>query len=127
MTISPNTPTVESISSPNDFLEQISPEQDVNLVNDEIRRYVFNISGLGVTCQQVGKNLQKASLLLKVNFVGTLRYTPFFSSSEFATLADDVLENTIFNLIWEANLGEVNLTTRPRVIALPPSRGKTNL
>ena len=77
MTISPNTPTVESISSPNDFLEQISPEQDVNLVNDEIRRYVFNISGLGVTCQQVGKNLQKASLLLKVNFVETLRYTPF--------------------------------------------------
>ena len=77
MTISPNTPTVESISSPNDFLEQISPEQDVNLVNDEIRRYVFNISGLCATCQQVAKKLQKASLLLKVNFVETLRYTPF--------------------------------------------------
>ena len=37
MTISPNTPTVESVFTPNDVSERISPEHDVNLVENEIR------------------------------------------------------------------------------------------
>ena len=50
-----------------------------------------------------------------------------YSSSEFATLAEDVLENTIRNIICAANIGEVNLTTKPRTIALPSSRAKKGL
>ncbi|XP_028409059.1 cilia- and flagella-associated protein 65-like [Dendronephthya gigantea] len=86
VTISPNTPTIESLSSRNEALEETPVERSINHINNEIK-----------------------------------------SSSEFATLAEEVLENTILNLMWEANLGEVNLTTRPRVIALPPSRGKASV
>lgn len=32
-----------------------------------------------------------------------------------------VLENTLQNILVEASCGEVVLTARPRVIALPPS------
>lgn len=32
-----------------------------------------------------------------------------------------VLENTLQNILMEASRGEVVLTARPRVIALPPS------
>ncbi|XP_038048739.1 cilia- and flagella-associated protein 65-like [Patiria miniata] len=40
---------------------------------------------------------------------------------EFATLLESVLENSLFNIITEASHGEINLTARPRLIALPPS------
>ncbi|XP_071497349.1 cilia- and flagella-associated protein 65-like [Diadema antillarum] len=40
---------------------------------------------------------------------------------EFATSLESVLENTIFNVIMESFRGEVNLSARPRLIALPPS------
>ncbi|XP_032045948.1 cilia- and flagella-associated protein 65 [Aythya fuligula] len=39
----------------------------------------------------------------------------------FGTLAELVLENTLQNILLEASRGEVVLTARPRVIALPPS------
>ncbi|KAE8581375.1 hypothetical protein XENTR_v10024768 [Xenopus tropicalis] len=38
----------------------------------------------------------------------------------FSHLVESVLENTLLNILTEANRGEVVLTTRPRVIALPP-------
>ncbi|KAM8934038.1 LOW QUALITY PROTEIN: cilia- and flagella-associated protein 65 [Pelodytes ibericus] len=43
----------------------------------------------------------------------------------FSLLVESVLENTLQNIMIEANRGEVVLTARPRVIALPPvtSRG----
>ncbi|XP_053327812.1 cilia- and flagella-associated protein 65 [Spea bombifrons] len=41
-------------------------------------------------------------------------------SPGFAHLAESVLENTLQNILIEANRGEVVLTARPRVIALPP-------
>lgn len=41
---------------------------------------------------------------------------------EFESLVESVLENSILNLLTEANCGEVNLTLRSRVIALPPNR-----
>lgn len=41
---------------------------------------------------------------------------------EFQSLVESVLENSLHNLLTEANHGEVNLTARNRVIALPPSR-----
>ncbi|XP_019617941.1 PREDICTED: cilia- and flagella-associated protein 65-like [Branchiostoma belcheri] len=40
---------------------------------------------------------------------------------EFASLLEDVIENTMANIMMEASRGEVNLTARPRIIALPPS------
>ncbi|KAI1899114.1 hypothetical protein AGOR_G00058210 [Albula goreensis] len=42
-------------------------------------------------------------------------------SPEFADLVEDVLLNTLQNLMTEAFLGELLLTARPRTIALPPS------
>uniref|UniRef100_A0A493T5U6 Cilia and flagella associated protein 65 n=2 Tax=Anas platyrhynchos platyrhynchos TaxID=8840 RepID=A0A493T5U6_ANAPP len=39
----------------------------------------------------------------------------------FGTLVELVLENTLQNILLEASRGEVVLTARPRVIALPPS------
>ncbi|KYO24080.1 coiled-coil domain-containing protein 108 isoform A [Alligator mississippiensis] len=39
----------------------------------------------------------------------------------FRTLAELVLENTLQNILHEASRGEVVLTARPRVIALPPA------
>ncbi|XP_069472961.1 cilia- and flagella-associated protein 65 [Ambystoma mexicanum] len=38
----------------------------------------------------------------------------------FSILLESILENTLQNIITEANRGEVVLTARPRVIALPP-------
>ncbi|XP_064167568.1 cilia- and flagella-associated protein 65 [Anguilla rostrata] len=43
---------------------------------------------------------------------------------EFADLVEDVLLNTLQNLMTEAFLGEVLLTARPRTIALPPSSAR---
>lgn len=43
---------------------------------------------------------------------------------EFQSLVESVLENSLLNLLTEANNGEVNLTARTRVIALPPTRNK---
>lgn len=41
---------------------------------------------------------------------------------EFESLVESILENSLLNLLTEANHGEVNLTSRTRVIALPPNR-----
>ncbi|KAK7168813.1 hypothetical protein R3I93_004958 [Phoxinus phoxinus] len=47
---------------------------------------------------------------------------------EFCDLMEDILLNTLQNLMMEAFLGELVLTTRPRIIALPPSSSrKTSL
>ncbi|XP_033103427.1 cilia- and flagella-associated protein 65-like [Anneissia japonica] len=40
---------------------------------------------------------------------------------EFGNFLESILENSIFNVITEAFQGSVNLTARPRIIALPPS------
>ena len=45
----------------------------------------------------------------------------YFSSDELSNLLDEIFENTIFNLMSEASRGEINVTARPRLIALPPS------
>ncbi|XP_053554126.1 cilia- and flagella-associated protein 65 [Bombina bombina] len=44
----------------------------------------------------------------------------------FACLIESILENTLQNIMIEANRGEVVLTTRPRVIALPPTTPRGN-
>ncbi|XP_072274117.1 cilia- and flagella-associated protein 65 [Pyxicephalus adspersus] len=46
----------------------------------------------------------------------TIKRAPLFSQ-----LVESILENTLQNIMAEANRGEVVLTTRPRVIALPPA------
>ncbi|KAJ8383584.1 hypothetical protein AAFF_G00216570 [Aldrovandia affinis] len=43
---------------------------------------------------------------------------------EFSDLVEDVLLNTLQNLMTEAFLGELLLTARPRTIALPPSSSR---
>ncbi|XP_067299570.1 cilia- and flagella-associated protein 65 [Pseudorasbora parva] len=45
---------------------------------------------------------------------------------EFCDLLEDILLNTLQNLMTEAFLGELVLTTRPRIIALPPSSSRRN-
>ncbi|XP_073768570.1 cilia- and flagella-associated protein 65 isoform X2 [Danio rerio] len=43
---------------------------------------------------------------------------------EFCDLLEDILLNTLQNLMMEAFLGELVLTTRPRIIALPPTSSR---
>lgn len=50
-----------------------------------------------------------------------VKRTPMFSQ-----LVEAILENTLQNIMTEANRGEVVLTTRPRVIALPPATPRGN-
>ncbi|KAL0985623.1 hypothetical protein UPYG_G00159560 [Umbra pygmaea] len=45
---------------------------------------------------------------------------------EFCDLAEDVLLNTLQNLMMEAFLGELVLTARPRIITLPPISRRTS-
>ncbi|XP_074857085.1 cilia- and flagella-associated protein 65 [Carettochelys insculpta] len=45
----------------------------------------------------------------------------------FRTLVELVLENTLQNIMVEASRGEVVLTTRPRVIALPPASAQRGI
>ncbi|XP_073503479.1 cilia- and flagella-associated protein 65 isoform X2 [Phyllobates terribilis] len=46
--------------------------------------------------------------------------TSIIRTPVFSQLVEAILENTLQNIMTEANRGEVVLTTRPRVIALPP-------
>ena len=48
------------------------------------------------------------------------------SHPHFGVILDDVLSEIVGNVMKEAVLGEVLLTTRPRIVALPPS-SKPNL
>ncbi|KAG9271575.1 cilia- and flagella-associated protein 65 isoform X1 [Astyanax mexicanus] len=47
-------------------------------------------------------------------------------SPEFGDLMEEILLNTLQNLMTEAFLGELVLTARPRIIALPPSSARKN-
>nr|XP_029506434.1 cilia- and flagella-associated protein 65-like [Oncorhynchus nerka] len=51
----------------------------------------------------------------QLNVQETIRRLP-----EFCDVTEEVLLNTLQNLMMEAFLGELVLTTRPRIIALPP-------
>ncbi|CAF4621922.1 unnamed protein product, partial [Rotaria magnacalcarata] len=42
-------------------------------------------------------------------------------------LTEDVLENTLWNILQEAYHSEFSLTARPRLIALPPKRQSSSL
>lgn len=45
-------------------------------------------------------------------------------STIFGSILEDILSSTLSNIMEEAAKGEVVLTSRPRVVALPPSTGK---
>ncbi|XP_030642525.1 cilia- and flagella-associated protein 65 [Chanos chanos] len=47
-------------------------------------------------------------------------------SAEFGELVEDILLNTLQNLMMEAFLGELDLTAKPRIIALPPISPRRN-
>lgn len=47
-------------------------------------------------------------------------------SAEFGDLMEEILLNTLQNLMTEAFLGELVLTARPRIIALPPCSARRN-
>lgn len=62
------------------------------------------------------------SFLLDFNSVVLFWFVSCFRLPEFESLVESILENSLLNLLTEANRGEVNLTSRTRVIALPPNR-----
>ncbi|XP_019896730.2 cilia- and flagella-associated protein 65 isoform X1 [Esox lucius] len=70
------------------------------------------LCGAEVTGSQIQEAVKKEHQL---NVQETIRRLP-----EFCDLAEEVLLNTIQNLMVEAFLGELVLTARPRIIALPP-------
>ncbi|CAF4088418.1 unnamed protein product, partial [Adineta steineri] len=49
------------------------------------------------------------------------------SNPNITSLMEDVLENTIWNILQEAYHSEFSLTARPRLIALPPKRQSPSL
>lgn len=62
---------------------------------------------------------QYQSLLLSIGQL--LKFC--FRMPSFANVVEDVIENTLMNILLEAANGEVNITARPRLIALPPRKG----
>ncbi|XP_056308541.1 cilia- and flagella-associated protein 65-like, partial [Danio aesculapii] len=66
--------------------------------------------------QETLTELQKE---IKIKVQESIRRLP-----EFCDLVEDILLNTLQNLMMEAFLGELMLTTRPRIIALPPSSSR---
>ncbi|XP_050976101.1 cilia- and flagella-associated protein 65 [Labeo rohita] len=70
-------------------------------------------------CDQ--ESLKEVQEEIKVKVQESIRRLP-----EFYDLVEDILLNTLQNLMTEAFLGELVLTTRPRIIALPPSSSRQN-
>ncbi|XP_052004731.1 cilia- and flagella-associated protein 65 [Xyrauchen texanus] len=68
-------------------------------------------------CEQY--SLQELPRELKMKVQESIRRLP-----EFCDLVEDILLNTLQNLMMEAFLGELVLTARPRIIALPPSSSR---
>ncbi|RXN28038.1 coiled-coil domain-containing protein 108 [Labeo rohita] len=71
-------------------------------------------------CDQ--ESLKEVQEEIKVKVQESIRRLP-----EFYDLVEDILLNTLQNLMTEAFLGELVLTTRPRIIALPPSSSRTSM
>lgn len=63
---------------------------------------------------------QAACLICFLIVVLCLYFCPSRQTA-FGNMVELVLENTLQNILIEASCGEVVLTARPRVIALPPS------
>lgn len=55
----------------------------------------------------------------------TSLYLSLCRSPEFGDMIEEILLNTLQNLMTEAYLGELVLTARPRVIALPPCSSRS--
>lgn len=51
----------------------------------------------------------------------------YLSSPLFGSLIENIFENTISNILTEAFNKEFSLTSRPRLIALPPKLNGTNV
>uniref|UniRef100_A0A9J8A7U6 Si:ch1073-349o24.2 n=1 Tax=Cyprinus carpio carpio TaxID=630221 RepID=A0A9J8A7U6_CYPCA len=62
-----------------------------------------------------------------LNNLSSFSLIVFCRLPEFSDLVEDILLNTLQNLMMEAFLGELVLTTRPRFITLPPSSSRTAL
>ena len=60
------------------------------------------------------------------NFVDFQTSNQIFRTSEFGTYIESCFASTIENILEEALNGEVLLTARPRVVALPPSNNFIN-
>ena len=45
----------------------------------------------------------------------------FCRNDEFRDILNEVLESTLYNILCEADYGEISLTNRPRIIVLPPN------
>ncbi|XP_016378792.1 coiled-coil domain-containing protein 108-like [Sinocyclocheilus rhinocerous] len=69
----------------------------------------------------VQESLKEVQEEIKIKVQESIRRFP-----EFSDLVEDILHNTLQNLMMEAFLGELVLTTRPRIIALPPSSSRKN-
>ncbi|KAF4109419.1 cilia- and flagella-associated protein 65 isoform X1 [Onychostoma macrolepis] len=69
----------------------------------------------------VQESLREVQEVIKTKVQESIRRLP-----EFSDLVEDILLNTLQNLMMEAFLGELVLTTRPRIIALPPSSSRKN-
>lgn len=81
------------------------------------------ISTSEVTCEgQIEIKESQPEAASETNSVNTeleIKRSPFFGS-----LLEDILSSTISNIMTEAFKGEVVLTARPRLVALPPSSSK---
>lgn len=71
------------------------------------------------TCTEISGEVACRSVTLITRAISSPA-TPTPRLPAFANLQEAILENMIQNILVEASRGEVVLTSRPRIIALPP-------
>uniref|UniRef100_A0A671KH62 Coiled-coil domain-containing protein 108-like n=1 Tax=Sinocyclocheilus anshuiensis TaxID=1608454 RepID=A0A671KH62_9TELE len=89
---------------------------------------LYKLNGTSTECQQVRRfkvivRAKMKNLLCSAKVI----WATFVVLPEFCDLVEDILLNMLQNLMTEAFLGELVLTTRPRIIALPPSSSRSHL
>ncbi|CAK8673924.1 unnamed protein product [Clavelina lepadiformis] len=113
------TEEMRNLSSPGKFMDEIlKHEEEVSLdegAKDRDMERANEDSPRALECE--GRSTAQMSLSQKNLIDDQLKKSPLFGA-----LLEDILASTVGNIMEEALKGEVILTARPRVIALPPSR-----
>jgi len=73
------------------------------------------------------KILKSFCFFFKISFTNNYFFSINQRSPIFGSLIENIFENTISNILTEAFNKEFSLTTRPRLIALPPKLNSPNL
>jgi len=89
-------------------------------LKDEPIPYFFQVNGETASTTNSKNATEIDSSKTKLTNIDELSVHSLKSSPEFGTMVENLLENTLANILTEAFNREFSLTSRPRLIALPP-------